>query len=279
MMKLIQYLKLPLNALRLFFEATENAYTSSEKLAIYKILLRLRFKEIGEKKNTIISQNIFGFKVYAYDYNTLLFLFREIFISRDYLFETNKDQPKIIDCGANIGMSIFFHKYFHPNASIIAFEPNPSAFELLKLNIEKNNLKNITLLQKAVSNTMEPISLFVNNDKGSLLSSVREDRGGTSKIEIETDLLSNYLKEEVDLLKIDIEGAEWQVLEDLKANGNHLKNVVHAIFEYHHKINGEPSRLTSFLNYFEACNYEYNIRAFHKLRGDFQDLIIHFYRD
>jgi FkbM family methyltransferase len=279
MRKLIQYLKLPLNAIRLFFEATENAYSTSEKLAIYKILLRLRFKEIGEKKNTIIIQDIFGFKVHAYDYTTLLFLFREIFLSRDYLFETKLDQPKIIDCGANIGMSIFFHKYFHPNAKIIAFEPNPSAFELLKLNIEKNNLKDITLVQKAVSNSLEPISFFVNNDKGSLLSSVREDRGGTSKIEIETDLLSNYLNEKVDLLKIDIEGAEWQVLEDLKANGKHLANVEHAIIEYHHKINGEASRLTSFLSYFESCKYEYNIRTYHKLKGDFQDLIIHFYRD
>jgi FkbM family methyltransferase len=278
-MKLISYLKLPLSAVRLWFEANETSFPAKDKWHIFGVLLRLRFKEIGEKKNTIISENIFGFKVHAYDYTTLLFLFREIFLSKDYYFESVQTEPKIIDCGANIGMSVFFHKYFHPNAKIVAFEPNPSAFELLKLNIEKNHLKNVTLVQKAVSNSLEPISFFVNTDKGSLLSSVREDRGGTNKIVIETDLLSSYLNERVDLLKIDIEGAEWQVLEDLKANGKQLAMVEHAIIEYHHKINNEKSRLTSFLSYFESCHFEYNIRTFHRQVGDFQDLIIHFYKE
>jgi FkbM family methyltransferase len=278
-MKLISYLKLPLSAVRLWFEANETSFPAKDKWHIFRVLLRLRFKEIGEKKNTIISEQIFGFKVHAYDYTTLLFLFREIFLSKDYYFESVQTEPKIIDCGANIGMSVFFHKYFHPNAHITAFEPNPSAFELLELNVKSNGLKNVTLVKKAVSSSLEPISFFVNNDKGSLLSSIREDRGGSSKIEIETDLLSNYLKEKVDLLKIDIEGAEWQVLEDLKVNGRQLANVDHAIIEYHHKINNEKSRLTTFLSYFESCQYEYNIRTFHKQKGDFQDLIIHFYRD
>lgn len=277
-MKLTSYLKLPLSAIRLWFEANETSYSFKEKLHIFKTLFVLRVKEIGEKKNHVISQNIFGFKVHAYDYTTLLFLFREIFLSKDYYFGSNQNKERIVDCGANIGMSVFFHKYFHPQAEIIAFEPNPSAFELLELNIKANNLKGVTSIQKAVSDNEEPIQFFVNDDKGSLLSSVRSDRGGQKAIHIETTLLSKFLDKPTALLKIDVEGAEWLILNDLKANAGNLEQVNHIILEYHHKINGESSRLCSFLTYFEQCGFEYNIRTHYQNQGDFQDLIIHFYK-
>jgi len=277
-MKFIAYLKLPLSAIRLWFEANETSYTRKEKKQIFKVLLQLRIKEISERKNTIICQEIFGFQVHAYDYTTLLFLFREIFLSKDYYFGSNQNQERIIDCGANIGMSIFFHKYFHPQAEIIAFEPNPSAFELLQINMKANKLTGVTCIQKAVSENEEPIQFFVNDDKGSLLSSVRSDRGGNKAIHIETTLLSKFLNKPTSLLKIDVEGAEWLILNDLKANAGKLEHVEHVILEYHHKINGESSKLCSFLSYFEQCGFEYNIRTHYQNQGDFQDLIIHFYR-
>jgi FkbM family methyltransferase len=277
-MKIIAYLKLPLSAIRLWLEANDAKYSFKEKLHIVWVLFQLRLKEINGRKNTVICQEIFGFKVHAYDYTTLLFLFREIFLSKDYYFGSNQNQERIIDCGANIGMSVFFHKYFHPNAEIIAFEPNPSAFELLKLNVEANKLSHVTCVQKAVSDQEAYLQFYVNEDKGSLLSSVRSDRGGDTVIQTETTLLSKYLHEPVTLLKIDVEGSEWLILSDLKANAGKLENVQHVILEYHHKINGESSRLVSFLSYFEACGYEYNIKTNYLYQGDFQDLVIHFYR-
>ncbi|MDZ4667784.1 MAG: FkbM family methyltransferase [bacterium] len=277
-MKLISYLKLPLTAVRLWFEANETSFSSPDKWHIFKVLLRLRFKEIGEKKNTIISEQIFGFQIHAYDYTTLLFLFREIFLTKDYYFTSESATPRIIDCGANIGFSLFFHKYFHPNAEVVAFEPNPSAFELLALNVKSNGLNQVSLIQKAVSENEDPIFFYVNEDKGSLLSSVRNDRGGNTQIKIETCLLSSYLDRPVDLLKIDVEGAEWLILNDLKANTQKLSQVKQVILEYHHRINGEESRLCSFLSYFEECGFNYNIRTNYQNQGDFQDLVINFYR-
>lgn len=277
-MIILQYIKFPLSAIKMWFEASAADYTFKEKIHIFYVLISLRFKEIGGKKNNMIHQNLFGFSVYAYDYTTLLFLFREIFLSKDYYFNSKSKSPVVIDCGANIGMSVFFIKYLYPSAHITAFEPNPSAFELLKLNIERNQLQHVELINKAVSNDKKPIDFFVNEDKGTLLGSVRSDRGGNTKISIETVLLSDYIGQECDLIKIDVEGAEWLILEDLKQNEQMLKNVKQFILEYHHKINHEPSRLTQFLGFFESRGYEYNIRATYKKEGDFQDLILNFYR-
>ncbi|MFY8190833.1 MAG: hypothetical protein ACOVK9_07690 [Bacteroidia bacterium] len=88
---------MPLSAIRLWFEANETSYTRKEKKQIFKVLLQLRIKEIGERKNTIICQEIFGFQVHAYDYTTLLFLFREIFLSKDYYFGSNQNQGDFQD--------------------------------------------------------------------------------------------------------------------------------------------------------------------------------------
>ncbi len=75
-----------------------------------------------------------------------------------------------------------------------------------------------------------------------------------------------------------MEGAEWLILDDLKQQVPLLKNIRQLVLEYHHKINQEPSRLTSFLGFFEHNGFEYNIRANYKNEGDFQDLVLNFYR-
>lgn len=278
-MKLLNYLKLPLSAIRHWFEAMDAiAYSKKERWHIFRVLLYLRFKEIGGKSNEVIRANIFGFNVHAYDYTTLLFLFREIFLTRDYLFKSSNPQPRIIDCGANIGMSIFFLKYFYPQAEIIAFEPNPDAFALLKKNVEENQLKQVTLFNKAVSANTQGISFYVNEDKGTLLASVNADRGGSRELKIETVLLSDFLTSKANLVKMDIEGAEWLVLEDLQNHPNSFNNMEQLIMEYHHKMDGKTSKFSNWLTVFEKLGFEYNMKTNYRNQGDFQDIVIHFYR-
>ncbi len=72
-----------------------------------------------------------GYQVYFGDIRSLDMLFKEIFLKNTYECQFGK-QPLIIDGGANIGMAVLYFKRNYPDARIIAFEPNPSGFELLK---------------------------------------------------------------------------------------------------------------------------------------------------
>src|SRR5690349_14366069 len=54
----------------------------------------------------------------------LLHSLEEIFIDKVYLFHSAELSPRIIDCGANIGLSVIFFKRTFPSAKIIAFEPD-----------------------------------------------------------------------------------------------------------------------------------------------------------
>lgn len=252
-------------------------YNFKEKVIVFKILNSLYFKSLFYKNKKEISQNIFQFKVTAYSYNTLAFLFKEIFISNDYFFKADNTKPIIIDCGANIGMSVLFFKFIYPNCSIVAFEPNPKAFHLLKKNVEQNNLKNVQLHNLALSDKKGEIDFFIGNDEAILLASTIAERGGHETFKIESDKLSNYLNSTIDLIKMDIEGSENQVLNDLVFT-NKIKNAKNYIIEYHHRINNEKSSLSAFIKPFEDAAYEYNIKSSFYRIGVFQDILLNFYK-
>ncbi|MFV5686301.1 FkbM family methyltransferase [Flavobacterium sp. GB2R13] len=258
--------------------AQHSQYDFKIKFTIFLTLTKMYFKSNFYKNKTEITQNIFGFKVSSYSYDSLIFLFKEVFISKDYFFQSDTNEPKIIDCGANIGMSVLYFKFIFPNCSIVAFEPNPRAFYLLKKNIEQNNLKNIEVYNLALSDAKGEIDFYTGNDEQILLASIIKERGGIHKIKMETDLLSSFFTDAVDLIKMDIEGSEKQVVKDLVLSHKIAISRLY-IIEYHHKINNEKSSLSSFLTPFEMAGFDYNIKTSFRKNGCFQDILLYVYRD
>src|SRR5690606_9860791 len=117
----------------------------------------------------------------------------EIFVANEYSFQSPSSNPVIIDCGANIGVSVLYFKKTVPNCKIIAFEPNPYAYKLLKENIKQNKISGIETHESALYDHESIISFFIRKDVGTPSASVRNDRGGETQIEVKTEKLSSYL--------------------------------------------------------------------------------------
>ncbi len=227
-----------------------------------------------------VTVRMFGFTVSAWDAGILRLLFKEIFIDRQYHFDPGTASPVIIDCGANIGMSVLWFKMRWPDARIIAIEANPSAFALLKKNVEQNGLTNVTLHNVAVADKEGTLDFFVNHEAGTLLGSVRAERGGEQCLRVPAILLSHILatlKERVDAVKLDIEGAEWMVLRDLVASGT-LAIPRTYLVEYHHRVGTDKSMMSGFLKPFEEQGYDYSLVAGPGRSGKMQDVRLHFSR-
>lgn len=212
---------------------------------------------------------------------TLKYLFHEIFMRQSYYFKAHREDPVILDCGSNIGMSVLYFKSLYPKAHITAFEPQPTAFHCLQETIQRNHLADVTAHARALANETGEIAFYTKDDSpGSLLASRMKERMSERCQMVRAAKLSEYITGPVDFMKLDIEGGEQDVLIDLVESGK-IQPIEQMAIEYHHHIIPEQDTLTSFLNLLESSGFGYQIEG--KLqrpfrRGHFQDVCIYAYR-
>lgn len=241
-----------------------------------KLLTKLIFHKIF--KINYKKEKILNFVIFLFNYEVLVALFESIFIENEYYFQAANPLPAIIDVGSNIGVSVLYFKYLYPKSKIIAFEPDPETFKLLHRTIESNKLKNVKLHQIAVSDK-KGIAYFYNDqdNPGSLLMSLRKERLPKDKVRVKTDVLSKYIPKDLDLLKMDIEGAEEEVIPELSKHMS-LRKVRYLVFEYHHHIDLNKDSFSNILGYLERNGFGYQIVS--KLRSPvkqliFQDILVY----
>ncbi|MEM9830575.1 MAG: FkbM family methyltransferase [Bacteroidota bacterium] len=188
------------------------------------------------------------------DAASFLFMKKEIFEQEIYKFHSSNNFPLILDCGANIGLSIIYFKKLFPNARVIGFEPDEKIFDILENNLNAFELSNITLEKKAVWKE-ETILKFVSEgaDAGRLV----EGQPNEVQKEVETARLKDYLQEPIDFLKIDIEGAEMEVIMDCKDQLHHADRI---FIEYHSFVNKAQS-LDKILEILKNSGFRYHIQS------------------
>jgi len=157
------------------------------------------------------------------------FTFYENLIRRDYLRHGIQLAPgdNVIDIGANTGLfGILAAQIVGPNGRVFAFEPARRTFARLKRNIELNGFNNITAINAAIGAFNGEAQLHL-ADRSSLASLHEEVDGSTrlgegfnaaETIRVETlaSVMERFHLDEVNLLKLDCEGAEYDIIESLK---------------------------------------------------------------
>lgn len=186
------------------------------------------------KRHILFTTKILGKEIKGGDSSSFIGQYNEIIKKEIYNFKTQLDNPYIVDCGANIGISLIYFKIKFPNAEIVAFEPDPYVFSLLSGNINKFEFNNITLIKKGVWNKDGKVKFSGKGDDSGKI--VEPNLQNQNSFEIEVVSLRHFLQKKVQLLKIDIEGAECEVLMDVS---DLLYNVERIFIEYHSKINEE----------------------------------------
>lgn len=227
------------------------------------------------------SARVCNFDVSFCSFPIMWMLFKDVFVSNEYFFHSENPNPTILDCGSNIGMSVLYFKLIHKGARITAFEPDPAAFACLEKNIANNRLEGVQAFQKAVARHAGPVELFDDPAlPGSPITSIRADRGGPRRRVFDAVSLSTYVSGAIDMLKLDVEGAEIDVLEDLAAAGA-LPRIRQMVIEYHHHMSPGDDRLSKALGILEVAGFRYQIGCHTPdplARDVFQDILIRAYR-
>ncbi len=133
-----------------------------------------------------------------------------------------KPDAVCIDVGANIGLYSLGLSHLAPQGKVYAFEPSPVTFGHLQSNLEANGAANVDACNLAVGDSVGTVRFHdfsfysagsFSSDEGSLLSS---ESYGSESFEAATTTLDDFVAEHgldrVDLVKVDVEGAEMSVL-------------------------------------------------------------------
>jgi len=189
----------------------------------------LRFvKDLKDKSHHIGSLTWNNKKVYYRTSSSDMTLIYEILLKSKYKSEyylPKKLNPKIIfDIGGNIGItSIYLAKLF-PDSLIYSFEPMPENFEILQKNISQ--YKNIRAFNYGLGSKNGSFKVYLSSDPENYggISFYPDAHGNQEKSYISCEVknvneIINDLKvESIDLIKIDTEGAEYDILSTLKVD-------------------------------------------------------------
>jgi FkbM family methyltransferase len=233
--------------LRYLLKEPYNSLRTPANREFMSLLLRY-----GNSPRHTPTQVKFGnFKLEVPDAMSFLWQQKEIFADDFYYFETKSSQPVIFDCGANVGMSVLYFKKLYPQARIVAFEAEPEIAALLSKNLKTNSISDVEIIAKAVWTDENGIWFGSEAADSSSIYSTAE------KKKIASVRLKEFLLKEthIDFLKMDIEGAETQVLADCRDALGHVENL---FVEFHSYI-GNPQGLAEVVKIFEENGFRYYI--------------------
>lgn len=189
------------------------------------------------------------------DAASFVFMYKELFKKEIYKFKSDKSNPLIIDCGANIGMSIVYAKTQYPKARIIAFEPEKTIFSYLQKNLVANLITDVELINKAVWKEETTLNFINEGADANRITDINNDANDFEEIKVEAVKLSDYINEKVDFLKLDIEGAEIEVIKEIEPK---LKMINYIFIEYHSSPKSKQE-LQVILDILERNNFHYYI--------------------
>jgi FkbM family methyltransferase len=178
-------------------------------------------------------------------------------------FHAESNQPLILDCGAYIGVSVLNFKRQFPEAKILAFEPDPHVVPVLRGNLKRNNATDVEIVEAAVWTRDGEANFFSEGADGSKLTSVRG--ASRSRLVVRTVDFKRFLSDPVDLIKMNVEGSEYEVIPHL---GDSLKLVKNMLVYCH--INNEDVRpLSRLLETMVSAGFMVSVNSY----GAWRDLI------
>ncbi len=160
----------------------------------------------------------------------------------------------VSDLGGHKGIFAIYAATRAKGVRVFSFEPSPENFALLSQNIQRNKLSNVKAFNVAVSGADGKSTLHLTSEAWSntLLQDAGTETHSAGDVTVETWSLSRVLQaigSPVNLLKMDIEGMEYQSL--LACPAEDLASVERISMEYHHDSGPTPhtvSELAEFLN-------------------------------
>jgi FkbM family methyltransferase len=172
-------------------------------------------------------------------------------------FQINQNDI-VLDIGAHIGLFTLYASQFCTNGLIYSFEPMKDNYELLLENIKSNNLEQVKFFNLAVSNSNDPIKLYINDDEsGHSMFSQSSQNLMVNSISLKRIFDDNQI-EHCDFLKLDCEGAEYEIIKNLPLS--YFEKIDKMVIEYH-MADSNPELLIELKEILTNQNFKIEIKT------------------
>ena len=204
------------------------------KYIFYKLVLSLKY----------FKKNIYNFKMYLNPYDKGLSRTLILFGNRELdhkmiLEKVLRNNMEVLDIGSNIGYYVLIERnLIGPNGKIIAVEPIPSNVKFLKKNLRLNYDLNTEVIEGAISNKDSYQDIYTSNffNLGTFHPIGSSKKFINKKtLKVKTTSLTNLCLQNgfPDLIRMDVEGHEVKIFEDLVLHKNKFKSLPMICFETH----------------------------------------------
>jgi FkbM family methyltransferase len=161
--------------------------------------------------------------------------FHEIFVARGLEFHSENPSPRILDCGSNIGAASLFFKRQYPDARITAYEADPELCAMTARNLERNGAADVEVVHAALWTDNGEVSFLAEGSDSGMVGAVGGAAPGiqAKTVTVPSLRLRDVLAHDrIDLLKLDIEGAEDAVLIDCEPVLDRVSAIVMDLHEF-----------------------------------------------
>lgn len=178
---------------------------------------------------------------------------RDFFVLHRLRFASPTPSPRILDCGANVGLASLYYKRLYPQARITAYEADPAIAAVARRNMSANGVPDVEVRNAAVWIDAAGVSFQADGADGGAVAGTGSGLAGETVRVPAVRLRDELERDHVDLLKMDIEGAEEAVLADCEP----VLDRVDALMLDVHDFDAHSRRLPGILTLLERAGFTY----------------------
>lgn len=199
------------------------------------------------------SISLLGTSVSFPDVFWMRFLIEELLLGRQYaVWPPLRPDPLIVDAGANIGLATIYFKCLFPRSHVISIEPHPATARYLRANLIAADFPDVDIVERALAGSSGGRWLA-----GDGVVAALSDQPGEDAVPVETVSLHSLIpgSQDIDILKLDIEGAELEVLRSIAADLSQIDQIIAEI----HVWDPNPDPLPEVLKLLHSGGHRYEI--------------------
>jgi FkbM family methyltransferase len=174
------------------------------------------------------------------------YIYKQIFVNGEYP-NTFQADDTVVDIGGHVGLFALYASQYVPNGRVYSFEPSPYNYERFQEHMEKNNITNVEVSRCAVTGSTADTTLYLSQDTGAnsiykkCAHEYFQPHQTKQDVVVESTTLSRILEKVgyISYLKIDCEGAEYDILESLTPQ--EFSKIKQIVLEWH-PVDGKSVR-------------------------------------